>query len=179
MIFRATELVGAFIVDLERREDERGFFARSFCEDEFKAQGLNPCVAQCNVSFSAAAGTLRGMHFQRAPHVEAKLVRCTRGAAFDVIVDLRADSPTLGRWISVELTADNHRAIYVPAGFAHGAQTLVDNTELFYQMSAPYHAAAASGVRWDDPAFGIVWPDPPSTGRIIAERDRTWPEFRP
>ncbi len=178
MIFHPTKLAGAFIVELDPREDERGFFARSFCQDEFAAHGLNPHVAQCNVSFSRLAGTLRGMHFQNAPHAEAKLVRCVTGAAFDAIVDLRPGSPTFAQWIGVELTAENRRAVYAPAGFAHGAQTLSDSTELFYQMSAPYHAASASGVRWDDPAFGIEWPQPPATGRVIAERDLAWPDFR-
>ena len=181
MIFQETSLAGAFIVELKRLEDERGFFARSFCQDEFEAHGLNPCVSQCNVSFNKQAGTLRGMHFQIAPHAEAKLVRCTMGAVYDVVIDLRAASPTFRQWTGVELTAENRRAIYIPEGFAHGAQTLVDNTELFYQMSTAYHGASGSGVRWDDPAFGIVWPEPPSTlsgGRIIVERDRAWPDFQ-
>jgi dTDP-4-dehydrorhamnose 3,5-epimerase len=177
MIFIPTKLEGAFIIELDRREDERGFFARSFCADEFTQHGLNPCVAQCNVSFNAQAGTLRGMHFQLAPHAEAKLVRCTMGAAFDVMVDLRPSSPTYKQWVGVELIAHNHRAVYIPEGFAHGAQTLTDNTELFYQMSAPYVGAASSGVRWDDPAFGITWPQPPDGNRIIAERDQAWPDF--
>lgn len=179
MIFQETSLAGAFLVDLKRLEDERGFFARSFCQDEFEAHGLNPCVAQCNVSFNKHAGTLRGMHFQLAPHAEAKLVRCTMGAVYDVIVDLRADSPTFRQWVGVALSAENRRAIYIPEGFAHGAQTLADNSELFYQMSTAYHGPSASGVRWDDPAFGIQWPDPPATGRIIVERDRNWPDFEP
>lgn len=181
MIFQETQLAGAFIVELKRLEDERGFFARSFCQDEFEAHGLNPCVVQCNVSFNKQAGTLRGMHFQVAPHAEAKLVRCTMGAVYDVIIDLRPESPTFKQWVGVELTADNRRAIYISEGFAHGAQTLADNTELFYQMSAPYHGPSASGVRWDDPAFGIAWPELPSTqssGRIIVERDRNWPDFQ-
>ena len=177
MIFQEIKLAGAYVIELKRLEDERGFFARSFCQDEFEAQGLNPCVAQCNVSFNKHAGTLRGMHFQLEPHAEAKLVRCTMGAVYDVIVDLRPNSNTFRQWVSVELTAENRRAIYIPEGFAHGAQTLTDNAELFYQMSAPYYGPSASGVRWDDPAFGIVWPVL-ANGRIIVERDCTWPDFQ-
>lgn len=158
MKFTETKLKGAFIIDIEPREDERGFFARSWCEDEFKKHGLNPRLAQCNISFNKKKGTLRGMHYQVAPFAEAKLVRCTRGAIYDVIIDLRPDSPTFKRWVSVELAAENHRALYVPEDFAHGFQTLMDNTEVFYQMSEFYHPECARGVRWNDVAFEIVWP---------------------
>jgi len=158
MIFTETKLKGAFIIDIEPREDERGFFARSWCEDEFKSHGLNPHLAQCNISFNKKRGTLRGMHYQVAPFAEAKLVRCTMGAVYDVIIDMQPDSPTFKQWISVELTAENRRALYVPENFAHGFQTLRDNTEVFYQMSEFYHPECARGVRWNDVAFEIVWP---------------------
>ena len=176
MIFGSTPLPGAAVVDLERREDERGFFARSFCQREFEAQGLETTVAQCNVSFNRRRGTLRGMHWQAAPHGEAKLVRVTRGALWDVIVDLRPESATYCRWFGVELTAENHRALYIPRGFAHGFQTLVDDVEVFYQMSTSYVPDAQRGVRWDDPAFGIEWPILPP---FLSERDATYPDYRP
>ncbi len=177
MIFTETELRGAFVVDIEPREDERGLFARAWCEDELARHGLETRVAQCNLSFNHRAGTLRGMHFQRPPHAEVKLVRCTRGAVYDVIVDLRPESPTRGRWVAVELTADNRRTLYIPEGFAHGYQTLVDATETYYQVSAAYAPDAEGGVRWDDPSFGIVWPD--ADERIISEKDRAWPDYEP
>lgn len=177
MKFQETILAGAYIIDAEQRSDERGFFARTFCQDEFVRHGLNPCVAQCNISFNKYAGTLRGMHFQKSPFAEAKLVRCTSGAVFDVIVDLRPESFTFKRWFGVELTAQNRKAIYIPEGFAHGMQTLCDDTELFYQMSTSYHAEFASGVRWDDPIFDIKWPEPPISGRIIHAKDLAWPDF--
>jgi dTDP-4-dehydrorhamnose 3,5-epimerase len=158
MIFTETKLKGAFVIDIEPREDERGFFARSWCEDEFKEHGLNPRLAQCNISFNKKRGTLRGMHYQIEPFPEAKVVRCTMGAIYDVILDLRPESPTFKQWFAVELTAENRRALYVPEGFAHGFQTLVDNTEVFYQMSEFHHPECARGVRWDDLAFGIEWP---------------------
>ncbi|HXW97160.1 MAG TPA: dTDP-4-dehydrorhamnose 3,5-epimerase [Gemmatimonadales bacterium] len=176
MIFGSTPLPGAAVVDLERREDERGFFARSFCQREFEAQGLETTVAQCNVSFNRRRGTLRGMHWQAAPHGEAKLVRVTRGALWDVIVDLRPESATYCRWFGVELSAENHRALYIPRGFAHGFQTLVDDVEVFYQMSTSYVPDAQRGVRWDDPAFGIEWPILPP---FLSERDATYPDYRP
>jgi dTDP-4-dehydrorhamnose 3,5-epimerase len=175
MIFTETELGGAYVIDLEPREDERGFFARAWCADEFAERGLTTRVAQSNVSFNRRQGTVRGMHYQAAPHAEAKLVRCTRGAIFDVIVDLRADSPTYKRWAGVELSADNHRALYVPEGFAHGYQTLVPETETFYQVSEFYAPAAERGVRWNDPAFAIDWPDPGSA--FLSEKDAAWPNF--
>ena len=167
-----TQLDGAFVVEPEPVRDDRGFFARSFCQNEFRARGLDPAVAQCNISFNSRRGTLRGLHFQVKPHEEAKLVRCTRGAIWDVIVDLREVSPTRYQWFSVDLSADNHRALYVPPGFAHGFQTLVDDSEVLYLMSEFYHPESARGLRWDDPAFGISWPyaDP-----VISSRDRSYP----
>ena len=169
MKFQQTPLGGAFLVELDLLQDERGFFARSFCRQEFEAQGLNPCVAQCNVSFNRTRGTLRGLHFQAAPHAEAKLVRCTQGAIWDVIVDLRRESPTYRRWYGVELSAANRRALYAPEGVAHGFQTLADDSEILYLMSAAYRAEAARGVPWNDPAFGIAWPIANPT---MSERDR-------
>ena len=169
MIFTETKLKGAYIIDIEPRADERGFFARSWCEDEFKQHGLNPRLVQCNISFNKKRGTLRGMHYQAAPYAEAKVVRCTLGAMYDVIIDLRSDSPTLRQWISVELTAENRRALYVPDDFAHGFQTLTDNTEVFYQMSEFYHPECARGIRWDDPTFGIKWI---YKTPIISDKDR-------
>ena len=177
MIFTALELEGSFLVDLEQRQDDRGFFARAWCREEFAAHGLNPELVQCNLSFNHAAGTLRGMHFQREPHAEAKLIRCTRGAIVDVIVDLRRGSPTHARWLAVELSEENRSALYVPEGFAHGYQTLVDRTETLYQVSEAYAPGAEGGVRWDDPGFGIEWP--PAERRIISEKDRTWPDYDP
>ncbi len=174
MIFTAMALQGAFIITPERLEDERGFFARTWCQHEFAVHGLNPCLVQCSISFNKKKGTLRGMHYQAQPHAEAKLVRCTRGAMYDVIIDLRADSPTFRQWAAVDLTADNHCLLYVPEGYAHGFQTLVDDTEVFYQMSEFYTPHHARGVRWDDPAFGIQWPP---GDRIISQRDRSYPDF--
>jgi dTDP-4-dehydrorhamnose 3,5-epimerase len=173
MIFTETKLGGAYLIDLDKHEDERGFFARSWCQDEFEKHGLNPRMVQCNISFNEKLGTLRGLHYQSLPYQEAKLVRCTMGALYDVIVDLRSDSPTFKKWLSVELTAQNRRALYVPEGCAHGFQTLVDNTEVFYQMSEFFHPECARGVRWDDPAFGIVWP---ISNLIISKKDE---EFVP
>lgn len=158
MIFTETRLKGAFVIDLERREDERGFFARSWCIEEFEKHGLNTKLVQCNISFNIKKGTLRGMHYQTEPFPEAKLARCTMGAIYDVIIDLRPDSSTFKQWVSVELSAENHRAFYIPEGFAHGFQTLEDNTEVFYQMSEFFHPECARGIRWDDPAFGVEWP---------------------
>jgi dTDP-4-dehydrorhamnose 3,5-epimerase len=175
VIFEETSLRGAFVVDLERREDERGFFARSWCANEFTDHGLPNTVVQANVSWNARQWTLRGMHFQRAPHAETKLVRSTRGAIYDVIVDLRPESETYKQWLGVELTADNRRALFVPEGFAHGYQTLVPDSEVFYQVSEFYTPSAEAGVRWDDPAFGIEWPDPDNA--FLSEKDRSWPDF--
>ena len=176
MIFQSTTLPGALVVELERREDERGFFARSFCQREFETQGLERGVAQCNVSFNRRRGTLRGMHWQTAPYREAKLVRVTQGALWDVIVDLRPDSPAYCRWFGVELSAENRRALYIPQGFAHGFQTLVDDVEVFYQMSTFYVPDAQRGARWDDPAFGIAWP---IRLPFLSDRDAVCPDFQP
>lgn len=158
MKFGETTIAGVFEIDLERAEDERGFFARSFCMREFAARGLNPLVNQCSLSYSAVAGTLRGMHYQAPPHAEAKLVRCVRGAIYDVALDLRPSSPTFRRWHASELSAENRRMLYIPEGCAHGFQTLTDDTEVLYQISAAYVPAAARRLRWNDPAFDIRWP---------------------
>jgi len=174
MIFGETALKGAYIIDSEMKEDERGFFARSFCMKEFERHGLNPRVAQCNISFNRKKGTLRGMHYQIAPHEEAKLVRCTRGSIYDVIIDLRHHSATFKQWLAVELTATNFRMLYIPKGFAHGFQTLEDNTEVFYQMSEFYYPEYARGIRWDDRAFGIKWP---LMKPIMSEKDKSYPLF--
>lgn len=172
MIFKATELPGAYIIDPEPFVDERGFFARMWSQEEFAARGLNSKLVQCNTSLNKLKGTLRGMHYQIRPHEEVKLVRCTAGTIYDVMVDLRQDSPTHGRWTGVELSARNRRMVYIPEGFAHGFQTLEDETEVFYQVSEYYHQESARGVRWDDPAFGIDWPLATS---VISERDRSHP----
>lgn len=174
MKFSPTSVPGAIVIDLDRLPDERGFFARSYCEQEFIAHGLTPRIAQCNVSFNRSRGTLRGMHVQAAPHEEAKVVRCTQGAVWDVVVDLRRTSPTFKRWYGIELSADNRRALYVPEGVAHGFQTLADDTEVLYMMSQFYRREAAYGVRWDDPAFGIEWPIPDP---YLSERDRNFEPF--
>jgi dTDP-4-dehydrorhamnose 3,5-epimerase len=175
--FVATKLGDAFVVELERHEDERGFFARAWSREEFAEHGLVPELSQCSLSRNSLAGTLRGMHFQVAPHEEAKLVRCTSGAIFDVIVDLRPGSPTHAEWVGVELDAGRGNALYVPKGFAHGFQTLADDTDVLYMISDPYAPDAASGVRWDDPAFGIEWPH--AETRTISDRDRAWPDYDP
>ncbi len=174
MKFSPTALAGACIIDIEPVQDERGFFARSWCREEFAKHGLNPDLAQCSISFNKKRGTLRGMHYQAKPHEETKVVRCTRGMIYDVIVDLRPESPTFRKWIAVELSADNRRMLYIPAGLAHGFQSLADDTEVFYQISTPYHPESARGVRWDDPAFGIEWP---AAERIISDKDRRYPDF--
>lgn len=174
MIFIETELRDAYIIELERREDNRGFFARTWCQQEFADHGLVDRIVQANLSYNRTRGTLRGMHFQRAPHAEAKVIRAVRGAIYDVIIDLRPDSPSYKRWIGVELTADNRRALYVPEGFAHGFQTLADDTDVLYEMSAFYAPLAADGLRYNDPAFGISWPLPVS---VISEKDMYWADF--
>ena len=174
MIFRETRLAGAFLIEPEKREDERGFFARTFCREEFVARSLNPEIAQCNVSFNKRKGTLRGMHYQVSPFAEAKLIRCTAGAIFDVIIDLRESSSTFQQHFAVELCAAKGKMLYIPEGFAHGFQTLLDDTEVFYQMSQQYAPECARGIRWDDPSFGIEWP---SAERTILERDRNYPDF--
>ncbi|HEY1514494.1 MAG TPA: dTDP-4-dehydrorhamnose 3,5-epimerase [Gaiellaceae bacterium] len=175
MRFVATEIDGVHVLELEPFADERGLFARVWAEEELAAHGLTAAVSQCSISRNTRAGTLRGMHFQHAPHAEAKLVRCTRGAIYDVALDLRAGSSTLGRWFGVELSAENGAGLFIPEGCAHGFQTLVDDTEVLYLISAPYAPQAAAGVRWDDPTFGIEWP--PSDERTINERDRTYPDY--
>lgn len=176
MEFTETNLKGAFLLRLRKIEDHRGFFARGWCRDEFAKHGLNPNMLQLNIGFSHKRGTVRGLHYQEAPHAEAKFVRCTRGALFDVIVDLRADSPTRGQWAGFELTADNGQMVYAPEGFAHGYQTLADETDMYYLTSAQYAAAAARGLRYNDPALGITWPIPIS---VISEPDQKWPDFAP
>lgn len=176
MVFTETQLKGAFVIDLERQEDERGFFARTFCTDAFQARGLNARLVQCSISFNKARGTLRGMHWQDPPHAECKLVRATRGAIYDVIIDLRPNMPTFKQYLAFELTAENRRELYVPEGFAHGFQTLEDNTEVFYQMSAAHAPGLGRGVRWNDPAFGIEWPA--VERRIMNERDASYPDFK-
>ena len=176
MLFEPTPLAGAFVLEAERLEDDRGFFARTFCRNDFREAGLEPDLVQCSLSFNHRKGTLRGMHYQAAPHDETKLVRCTMGAIHDVILDLRPDSPTFKESFGIELSADNRSALYIPAGLAHGFLTLADDTEVFYQMSVPFHPGAARGVRWNDPAFGIEWPAEP---RILSDRDRTYPDFQP
>lgn len=168
MIFTETDLKGSFVIELESLEDDRGFFARSFCREEFESHGMNPDIAQCNISYNKRKGVLRGMHYQAKPSSEAKVVRCTKGSVYDVIVDLRLNSPTLRKWFAVELSEDNRKMLYVPDEFAHGFQTLEDNSEVFYQMSEFYDPACGAGVRWDDPAIGIEWP---KGNRIISDRD--------
>ncbi|MEQ8857269.1 MAG: dTDP-4-dehydrorhamnose 3,5-epimerase [Pseudomonadales bacterium] len=172
MNFSETELAGAFVIDLEQVRDERGFFARAWCAREFEAAGLTTVHAQTNLSYNALAGTLRGLHYQVAPHQEAKLVRCIRGSIFDVIVDLRSDSDTCRQWTGVELTAGNRRMLYVPAGFAHAFQTLEDDTEVLYQVNEFYTPGAERGLRFDDPAIGIRWPREVS---MISDKDAGWP----
>jgi dTDP-4-dehydrorhamnose 3,5-epimerase len=174
MIFTETPLRGAIVITLEPFHDERGSFARTFCRKEFEAHGLSPAIAQCNVSRNAKCGTLRGLHFQVSPYQEAKLVRCTRGALWDVIVDLRAGSDTRGQWYGVELSETNATQLFIPEGFAHGFQTLSDDTEIFYQISNFFAPEAARGLRYDDPALKIDWPLPVSS---ISDKDQSWPDF--
>jgi len=176
--FTPTEVAGAFVVEIEKFSDARGWFARTWCARELEAQGLETRLVQCSASFNHKAGTLRGMHYQAAPHGEVKLVRATSGSAFDVAVDLRPESPTYLRWASVVLSAAAGNAFYIPAGCAHGYQTLEDDTEIFYQMSTFHEPSAARGVRWDDPAFRIAWP-PAAAERILIERDRSYPDYVP
>ena len=174
MIFTETKLKGSFIVELERFEDARGFFARTWSQHEFAAHGLNSKLDECNISFNQRKGILRGMHFQVAPFAQAKLVRCTAGAIYDVAIDLRPDSVTFKEWVAIELTAENHLMFFIPEGFAHGFQTLSDDSEIFYQMSGIYHPESARGVRWDDPAFGTRWP---LANPSLIERDRNYSLF--
>ena len=177
MILRETPLAGVVVAEQERLTDERGFFARTFDAALLEAHGIDGRVAQMSTSFNPAAGTLRGMHYQPPPDEEGKLVRCTRGAAFDVVLDLRDGSPTRLQWHAEELSADNGRALYAPPGCAHGFQTLVPDTEILYVMNVPFVPGAGRGVRWDDPAFAIAWPEPPAGGRVMSERDATYPDF--
>jgi dTDP-4-dehydrorhamnose 3,5-epimerase len=174
VIFTETKLKGAFIIEPDRLEDDRGFFARSWCQREFEAHGLNPRLVQCSISYNKSKCTLRGIHYQTAPYEEAKLVRCTNGSIYDAIIDLRPQSPTFRQYIGLVLTARNSKMAYVPEGFAHGFLTLEDNTEVFYQMSEFYYPEHAKGVRWNDPAFGIEWPLAP---RTMSDRDRSCPDF--
>ncbi len=174
MIFKPTPLPGAYVIEPDRREDVRGFFARTYCEKEFVDQGLDPRVSQCSVSFNHRKGTLRGMHYQMMPFEEVKVVRCNRGSIYDVIIDLRSDSATYLRWFAAQLDEENGKMLYIPKGFAHGFQTLANKTEVFYQMSQVYSTEHACGVRWNDPAFSISWPE---DERTIMDRDRNYPDF--
>lgn len=173
--FIETKLGGAFILEPERIDDDRGFFARTFCAEEFKAHGLAPIFVQCSISFNVKKGILRGMHYQAHPHQEEKLVRCTAGAIYDVIIDIRRDSPTFKQWISVELNSENRRLLYIPKGMAHGFQTLTDATEVFYQISEEYHPESARGLKWNDTSLKIKWPE---GDRVILERDKSHPDFK-
>ncbi|MEM8933372.1 MAG: dTDP-4-dehydrorhamnose 3,5-epimerase [Acidobacteriota bacterium] len=174
MIFHELEIPGAYRIEPEKKSDSRGFFARTYCREELEARDLDPTVVQCNISVNAWRGTVRGMHWQAAPHEEIKLVRCTNGGIHDVLLDLRPDSPAFKRHVAVELTRENRHALYIPAGVAHGFQALEDDAEVFYQMSEFYYPEAARGVRWDDPAFDITWPLPVTQ---ISEKDRSFPDF--
>ena len=174
MKFIETNLKGAFLIELDKLQDERGFFARSYCQREFEEHGLNPRVVQCNVSYNIKKGTMRGMHYQVPPYEEAKLVRCIKGAIYDVIIDLRPDSETYMKHYGVQLDSENRSMLFVPEGFAHGFLTLEDNTEVFYQMSEFYAPDSARGFRWNDPAFDIKWP---MEIKVISDRDRTYPDF--
>ena len=176
MIFTELPLSGAYLIDMQRLTDERGFFARSYCAEEFSERGLGPELRQCSVSYNARKRTLRGMHYQSAPHEEHKLVRCTAGAIFDVLVDLRDSSPTHRRWCAAELTAENRRSVFVPPGCAHGFVTLTDDTEVYYMISVAHAPEFSRGVRWNDPAFGIEWPFPPA---VICARDASYPPLEP
>jgi dTDP-4-dehydrorhamnose 3,5-epimerase len=174
LIFTPTRVAGAFLIELDPITDQRGFFARAFCRREFEEHGLKPNLVQCNVSFNHLRATLRGMHYQFKPHEEAKLVRCTRGAVYDVMIDLRSQSPTYTEWLGVRLDQDNRTMLYVPEGFAHGYLTLTDDTEVFYQVSEFYAPQAERGVRWNDRVFGIKWPFEPNH---ISAKDRAHPDF--
>ncbi len=174
MIFDSTNLEGVFVIQPEQLEDERGFFARTFCEQEFAKHSLASRVRQCNISYNHTRGTLRGMHFQRSPHAESKLVRCTTGSIYDVVVDLREDSKTYMQWQAFELSSKNHNALYIPCGFAHGFQTLEDQSEVFYQMFNSFHPDSATGIRWNDPAFNIKWP---LAVDVISDKDNQYADF--
>lgn len=174
MIFNKTDLEDAYIIDLEKLGDQRGFFARAYCKDEFNERNIKLPVVQANVSYSRDKGTLRGMHYQTAPNEEAKLVRCTKGSIYDVIIDVREDSPSFKKWIGVELNEQNHRMLYVPEGFAHGFITLDDDAEVTYQVSEFYTPGAERGIRWNDPVFSIDWP---VDVKVISEKDKNWSDF--
>lgn len=176
MRFAPTPLEGAYIVDIEPIVDERGFFARTWCQEEFYRRGLNSRLMQCNISFNRVRGTLRGLHYQEQPYAEAKFLRCSAGAIYDVIVDLRPTSRSYKKWFAVDLTAANRRMLYVPEGFAHGFQTLEEETEVFYQMSEAHRQEYARGIRWNDPVFGISWP---FSNPILSQRDQSYPDFAP
>jgi dTDP-4-dehydrorhamnose 3,5-epimerase len=176
MTFTETKLQGAFIIDIERFEDERGFFANTFTHEKFKELGLPTQFSQCSISFNKKKGILRGMHYQLSPKAQPKYVRCTKGSVYDVIIDLRPESATFCQWISVELSDDNHKILYIPRGFAHGFQTLTEKSEIFYQISEDYVPELASGVRWNDLKFNITWPNP---SPILSERDASYPDFVP
>jgi dTDP-4-dehydrorhamnose 3,5-epimerase len=176
MIFHPTSLAGAFVVDLDRKQDERGFFARAFCAKEFEQWGLRPQIVQANLSFSAKKGTIRGLHYQLPPASEPKFIRCIRGAIWDVIVDLRPESPTYLQHFGVELSADNRRAVYIPDMFAHGNQSLTDDAEMFYFVGEYYTPKCEQGLRYDDPAVAIQWPVPVT---VVSEKDQQWPRFQP
>jgi dTDP-4-dehydrorhamnose 3,5-epimerase len=174
MLFTKTKLDGVFLIEPEKHEDERGFFARTWCQQEFNTHNLNSNLAQCSISFNTKKGTLRGMHYQAEPFPETKVVRCTMGSIYDVVLDLRKDSPTYTQWLSIELTQENRLMLYIPPGFAHGFQTLSDDAEVFYQISNFYKPEFSRGVRWNDPAFGIIWISPPS---VISRQDNGYPDF--
>lgn len=174
MIFQETKLAGVFEIRVDPHYDERGFFARSWCESEFRSHGLNPRVVQCSISFNRKKGTLRGVHYQAEPHSEAKVVRCTRGAIYDVALDLRPQSPTFKQWFGATLTAENRQMLFIPEGCAHGFLTLADDTEVLYQMSEFYRAESARGLRWNDAAFQIAWPE---EVEVVSDRDRMYPDF--
>jgi dTDP-4-dehydrorhamnose 3,5-epimerase len=174
MEYHESKIRGVFEIRIEPKEDERGVFARTWCQKEFEERGLNPRLVQCSLSFNTKKGTLRGMHYQAEPYAEAKLVRCAQGSIYDAVIDLRAQSPTFRNWISVVLDAKKRNMVYIPEGCAHGFLTLEDGSEVFYQMSQFYDAGSARGVRWDDPAFRIAWPQKVT---VISERDRTYPDF--
>ena len=176
MKFTESPLSGAYVIDIEERRDARGFFARAWCAREFEVHGLKPEMIQANISVNTEPGTTRGLHYQIEPYQECKLVRCTRGAIYDVLVDVRPDSPTRGRWYGVELTAQNHRMLYVPEGCAHGYQSLVADTEVMYHVSQVYSPEFERGLRWNDPEIGIVWPI--VDGIIVSEKDRSWSDYR-
>ena len=176
MKWTALPLSGAYLLEIQPLSDDRGFFARTWCSDEARELGLSVDFVQCSLSYNARKGTLRGMHYQAQPHAETRLVRCTAGAIYDVLLDLRSDSPTFCKWLAIELSAESRRSVYIPTGFAHGFQSLSDHSEVFYQISEPYHPDCARGVRWNDKAFAFEWP---LEAIILSERDRSFPDFLP